>query len=67
MVKYLNGKLIEYERCIEWQERMRDREISVMATLPENIIKRMTRDQLGLKLSQDTFEQSIANCKKYRP
>ncbi len=61
-------KLIEYERCLEWQERMRDREISVMASLPdEDYVKRMTRDQLGTNLSKLTYEKFLAYCESYRP
>lgn len=60
-------KLVEYEKCLEWNERMLDREIDILATKPESYGKTVERIRLIDRLTKTTFEELLAACEKYRP
>jgi hypothetical protein len=60
-------KLVEYEKCLEWNEKMLDREIQILATKPETYNKTLDRIALVERLQATTFEQLLVACQKYRP
>ena len=60
-------KLIEYEKCMEWNENMYDREIAVMATKVDSYEKSRERFEIGARLSKTRFENLLEACAKYRP
>jgi hypothetical protein len=60
-------KLIEYEKCMEWNENMYDREIAVMATKVDSYEKTRERFEIGTRLSKLRFENLLEACAKYRP
>jgi hypothetical protein len=60
-------KLLEYEKCMEWNERMYDREIAVLATMSDTYEKATTRIDIGNRLSKLKYENLLEACKQYRP
>jgi hypothetical protein len=60
-------KLIEYEKCMEWNENMYDREIAVMATKDYSYEKTLSRKDIETRLSRLKFENLLEACKQYRP
>jgi hypothetical protein len=60
-------KLIEYEKCMEWNERMYDREIAIMATNEDTYSKYVERNDIGTRLSKLRFENLLQARAKYRP
>lgn len=59
--------MLEYEKCMEWNENMYDREIAVMATKVDSYEKSRERFEIGARLSKTRFENLLEACAKYRP
>lgn len=60
-------RLIEYERCLEFHERMADRAVEVQLSYPENYTKAVNRQNLERVIRESKFSELLENCVELRP
>lgn len=60
-------KLVEYERCLEFHERMADRAVEVQLSYPENYTKAVNRQNLERLIRESKFSELLEDCAELRP